>query len=232
MSGRPDLLRGHIGRAHQGLLCAQGQSDNRDRGRDRRDPDAAGGGRLRAGQLDAVAHARSVLRHYHTERLAQVCPRTPRADGRGRGGRGQGRRSRVAGRPRHRRAGRERRSRHQERSQGGLCAFKVVVQELPSGRRLSRPLLLLLLLLLLILLLQQQQLQLLILSLTEYGWAMRNTFGFPRVRRVVSNRSPESKVSYGLVNQKIITRVSGDPFFFFVVFCDLNLNNRVRYDDG
>lgn len=138
MPGRPDLLRGHTGRTDQGLLRAQGQSDNRDRGRNRRDPDAAGGGRLRAGQLDAVAHARSVLCHHHTERLAQVRPRPPRADGRGRGGRGPGRRSRVARRPRHRRAGRERRSRHQERPQGGLRAFQVVVQELPSGRRLSR----------------------------------------------------------------------------------------------
>jgi len=90
MPGRSHLLRGHTGRAHQGLFRAQREPHHRDGGGDRRDPDAAGRGGIRAGQLDAVAHARSVLRHHHTVRLAQVRPPSPGADGRGAGAGGRG----------------------------------------------------------------------------------------------------------------------------------------------
>lgn len=129
MQGRPDLLRGHTGRADQGLLRAQGQPDHRDGGRNRRDPDAARGGGLRADQLDHVAHARGVLRDHHTERVAQVRARRQGADRR----RGRP----LAGRRlRDRRVGRERRVRHQERSQGHHT-LEVVVQEFAPGRRVD-----------------------------------------------------------------------------------------------
>jgi len=83
MQGRPDLLRGHTGRVDQGFLRAQGQPDHRDRGRDRRDTDTPGGGRIRADQLDAVAYARGVLRDNHPKLVAQVRPgRRREADGR------------------------------------------------------------------------------------------------------------------------------------------------------
>lgn len=51
------------------------------------------------------------------------------------GGRRQERRRRVAGRTRDRRAGGERRVRHQERSQGGH-PLEVVVKKLKTRRRL------------------------------------------------------------------------------------------------